>query len=384
LKKIICFVGLILCVCYVSSCSKKSETIQYEQTEDDYQVYNINEDIFSFDISDNNEIYYISSVENQSYETKTDTSGNESGIPVSGTQLNVLNFVGDFQKSYILSGTVSKICLDGEDIYYVYSKGNDLYALARYSTVTQTSVPICDFDKFSSIKEIEIINNELYFIGINYDYTDKDYSLADLEDKFSYSGERIGCISLDTGTVEDIPVDLPILISNNPDDNQLVIYAYDEENGFYFSIYDTKKKSFSEKTYHDLGMMMNFDVYNTTNDFISFNITKEVKALTAASLAADKGFSELFPVGYVMNIKCSGDYTYFIDLDNMKNIVRIKTSVYLQGNKKITMLNSSFYYNATPFGCGFTIDQRYLTDEELAINILSQDRNYDICSLHSR
>jgi hypothetical protein len=47
------------------------------------------------------------------------------------------------------------------------------------------------------------------------------------------------------------------------------------------------------------------------------------------------------------------------------------------------MLNSYFYHNSIPFGCGYTIEQKYLTDEELAINILSQDRNYDICSMHS-
>jgi hypothetical protein len=324
-RKIFCSIFIIFCICFAASCSNKSETLQYEQTEDDYHIYNIDKDIRSYDISDNNEIYYITSVENPKYETTSIISGKEYKISIPETQLYILDSDGEIQNSYILPATVSKICLDGEIIYYIYSKGNDLYALAKYSPETQTSVPICNIENYTLIKEMEIVNDEIYFIGIHNDYTDTDYTLADINDNYSYSGERIGCVNLNTGTVEEVSVDFPIFISDNPDDSHLVIYAYDEKNGYYFTVYDTKTKSFSDRTFRDLGMYTNFDVYDTSNNFIYFKSTTAERSLAAATLSSDEGESELLPVKYVNDIKCSKDYIYFIDyLDNMKKIIRKK------------------------------------------------------------
>ena len=74
-----------------------------------------------------------------------------------------------------------------------------------------------------------------------------------------------------------------------------------------------------------------------------------------------------------------------VDFGQRKAVItiRLKIESYMYDNKKITMLSNNFYDFYLPFGCGYTIEQQFLSDDEMALAMLSQDKNYDIYFVNS-
>lgn len=310
-----------------------------------------------------NELYYSTNIDGKPY-------------------LNVLGPDGVLQNSYHINNNIFIFCLSDKLIYYLFAEGNN-FALAKYSTETQSSAPVCSIENFSYIKKMEMVNDKIYFIGNHNDYINTDYTLANANDIFKYYGERISCVDPYSGKIEDINIDFPVMLSANPDNRHLLIYAYDETKGYYLIVYDTENKSFSEKYYHNLKNISELNVCNEKNDFLYPNVNRSPMSLSLASISHEKGSAELLPARFIRFIKSNKDYTFFIDGSAPQKIIRIKTASYLYGNKKITMLHSIINEADTPFGCGYIIENKYLRDEELAINILSQERSYDICLMDS-
>lgn len=359
-----------------SACNNKDiADDEYTLSENDYFQYAINDIIYTYDVDDGN-LYYVTG----KHGTYIGEDGAEHDA-ITNLLINVMNFEGVLEHTYTGPYSISKLCMADGRILYTADSPND-YMLYEYNKDTQSSVQLGTFTKYYNITKLEGTADKLYFIGNSKDYADNEYSLASLEDSFIYSGERIGCMDLATGNVEDLPIELPISFSKAPDGN-LVIYAYDEEKGYYFTTYDPDNKSFSDKIYHALGQLTIFDVFNDTNDFMFFNMQRDSFTLTAASLSPDGGKKELiqnFPLGAMFNLVCSGDYTYSTDTES-KNIIRVKNSAYLKNSKKITMYCTFAY--VTPFGCGYNIQTDIVTDEELALSLLSLDESFDICSMNS-
>ena len=301
-----------------------------------------------------------------------------------------MNLDGTIVQSYQVSEIITRLCVAEGQIYFLCDISDEVGDINkslfyRYDKDTQRSELLGSSDVYRRISKLEAANNRLYFIGIHPDYIDIEYSLASVEDRFTYSGERIACLDPATGVIDELPLDLPIAFAKAPDNN-LLIYAYDEQKGYYFTVYNTGSKSFSEKIYHNLGDIMTFDVYNQDYDFMFLNLQKSGSrfTLTSASLSPDKGTKELiqhFPLSAMFNIVCRGDYTYCLDSEN-KNIIRIRNSSYLKSNKQIVMYSSITFWHA-PFGCGYNIKQESLSDEELALALLSQDPGFDICGISS-
>lgn len=343
---------------------------------DDYYQYNINDTILSYDV-DEDKIYYMTTENN----TSIGENGSESKS-VSRLILKVMNLDGVLENSYTLPKDVSKFCVSGGCVFYIADYTNKILFF-EFDMDTGKSVELGSLSNYNSINKIEEASGKLYFYGINKDYTKIDYSLASVEDRFSYSGERIGCLDLEGGIIEDLPIDLPVSFAKAPDDN-LLIYAYDEKGGYYFTIYNTESKSFSERSYQNLEQLTAFDVINENYDFVYLNSQKRDKfILTVSSPYPDGGQKELiqnFPLSAMFNIACFGDFTYCTDLD-YKNIIRIQNSAYIRTNKQITMYSVASY--STPFGCGYNINHEVLDDDELALALLSQDPAFDICCINS-
>jgi hypothetical protein len=371
-------IHILLAFIFLSACNSNNITDE-NQYADDYFQYNINDYITTYDV-ENDKLYYIS--------TESGTYSNPDGLEYEialNFYINVMNLDGVIENSYTVSETISKLCIADGRIFFATDFTNR-YLFYEYDKDSQSSTQLAVTDQYYDVKKIAATADKLFFIAINKDYTDLDYSLASPEDIFTYSGERIACVDLKTGAIEDLPINMPISFSKAPDNN-LVVYAYDEEKGYYFTIYNTISKNLSERTYHNLGNLRAFDVYNDSYDFMFLNIQKSGGSftLTAASLSPDKGTRELiqnYPLTAMLSIVSSGDYTYSPDSDG-KNIIRIRNSAYLKSNKEISMYNS-ISASLSPFGCGYNIKNVIVSDEELALALLSQDPDLDICSINSR
>lgn len=141
--------------------------------------------------------------------------------------------------------------------------------------------------------------------------------------------------------------------------------------------------SYSDKVYHNLKQINDFTVFNEHNDYL-YKKFHSTYSLTAASVDADKSEVELMPkfTGSFI-IKCKNEYAYFTDISNEK-LIRFRYDSYIRKNKRLTVLSTDNYKDFIPFGCGYTILHNVLTDEEMALALLSLDKNFDICCINSK
>lgn len=382
MKKYIIFLFITLVIISVSSCSdKRNDNKAFVQSEDDYYVYTVDKLIRSFDIDEDGNVYYLTEVDAKKHETLVDINGEEYTVPIQEMLISAVNKDGELIDSYVYPGSIGSIAF-GNDKLYCIEIGEAKLALFVYPLDSMKPEKVCDIDTATSIKDIEVIGDRLYFLGVNDKYATKEYSLIDYDDGFTYSGEVLCCVDLNTGEITELPIEFPVSFSEAPD-GSIVVYAHDDEGGFYFTVLDTNTLSLGDKVYHDKGMMDNYTIYNNEYDYIYVKIGANV-SLAAASLEPDKGHVELVPDfrgGSFM--KCHGEYTYMVNI-NQTRIIRIKNATYIRGNEEIVIFSPESYDTFTPFGCGYRIKHEFLTDEEMALALLSLDESFDVSFMNSR
>jgi len=277
------FILYILFIILTAACSNKNLT-ENIRSADDYFQYALNSIIFSFDV-ENDKLYCVI-IDSDTYETYISQDGQKHST-YSGNLINVYNLDGTIENSYKISETIGRHCVAEGRIFFS-SDQTFQHSFYEYVPDSQSSIKLCTTNKYYDVSKLEATTDKLYFLGKNNDFVDLEYNLASVEDSFTYSGERISSIDLQTGEIKDLPIDLPVSFSKAPDNN-LIIYAYDEEKGYYFIIYNTKSNKFSDKIYHNLGYLTSFDVYNKNYDIVFLNIQRSGHpTLTAASIYPDQ------------------------------------------------------------------------------------------------
>lgn len=324
----------------LSSCKKETTTDSSIQMEEDFFQYEFGGDkIISYDIDENGTLYSVTN-KITGY-TKYLHNGKEEELENTETYINIVSPNGILMDSFSAPNVSMITLLDDKILYISYS--TDGIHLNELLKETKSSEAMGMFTDYTSINKLETINDTLFFIGRHKDKIEKVYTLASDDMRFQYSGEQIGYFNLSTGTLENLPIELPLSISKNPSGN-LVIYAYDPSLGYYFTIYDVDKQSFSDKIPNNMGQLSNFTIFNKENNYIYQDLTTTTFKLSSASLTPDEGKRDLLPDIFVSNynIRSKGEYTYFIDL-NLTNIFRIKTLAYLRDNKKLNLLSNQIF-----------------------------------------
>lgn len=374
----------LISICLLVSCNKsKQNEFSYTQTENDYFLYDINEEINSFDVDEDGNLYYLS------YKERTQTGITDDGIEYVNKLpeciIKVLDKDGELINSYSLDNFADRFCLGANCLYYIETNANPSNrTLYIYSYETQKSQKICDINGYMFIDDLVCIENKIFFMGINNDYIDIEYNLANSEDSFGYNGERIGCVDLSTNTFSELDINLPITYSKTPGGN-LMIYAYDEEKGFYFTELDTGTMKQSDRIYNDLEQILTFQIVNNSNDFLYGKSKADANfTLAIGNINHEELDTELIPdyPGDFTSIMYRNDYAYSRTRDN-QYILRVRADYFKRSSENITMLSPNNYNMRTPFGCGYTIKSEYLTDEEMALSMLSQVDGYDIYYLNS-
>ncbi len=381
MKKFHIIIYTFIIIVILSSCKKETATDTSLQLEEDFFQYEFGgENIISYDIDENGTLYSVTN-KITGY-TKYLHKGKEEELANTETYINIVSPNGILMDSYS-APNVNMISLLDDKILYISYSTDGIY-LNELLKETKSSEVIGKFTDYTSINKLEPINDTLFFIGRHKDKIQKVYTLASDDRRFHYSGEQIGYFNLSTGTIENLPIELPLSISKNTSGN-LVIYAYDPSIGYYFTIYDVDKQSLSDKIPNNMGQLSNFTIFNKENNYIYLDLTTTTFKLSSASLTPEEGKRDVLPDILVStyNIKSKGEYTYFIDL-NLTNIFRFKTSAYLRDNKKLTLLSNQVFNLYVPFSCGYNIKYDATSDDKLALLMLSQDKNYDIYSMNTR
>lgn len=381
MKRKVFYIISLLSIFFLTSCEKAKNNDMFTNAEDDYYIFELNELAYSYDVDQEGNLYYVTV--NKDREEIVIAEDNKN-LPLDrpSTPLKVLDSKGELQASYQIPGVANNICYSDNKIYYSDWDYQDNKIIYEFSLDRQTSKKICDLPDEIEIQHMEVIDEKLYFICTNHLLYDKEYKRTSDDDHFVYKGEMLGDIEISTGLINLMSLEFPISFCKTLDDN-IMIYAHDDEGGYYFIEYDIKEEKLKEKIYNDMGQLITFRIYNDDHDYIYIKHKSYSFALAVGSIKEGAKATEILPnFKYSGSLICKNGYIYCGTSDG-ENIIRIRLDSYIRGNQEINMLSPKYYDDSTPFGCGYSINYKYANDYEMALSILSNDKDNDIFLVNS-
>lgn len=217
--------------------------------------------------------------------------------------------------------------------------------------------------------------DELFIIGKD---GEKGNIICDYPNFFD---NKYSVFRISEGKYEKLPVDFPTAVCAAQGGGVLI--AACDDNGYYIVKY--KDGSFSEKTYYENIKYSIDGIADIDGERIVYNMrTTSNQYMLCASDMKSLSMAELIP-GLIVNgdrLYSANGYCYFQPMETNGNgdyvIKRIRFSDHYKYNTPISLI-CSYLSRSTPFGCGYTINVMQPSNEEAALKILSQDRDYDMC-----
>lgn len=267
---------------------------------------------------------------------------------------------------------------------YTNSEENDsdfTIKLYEYSLETNNIQQLYEFKSYNDIKKLEVTENKVYFLGLDNKRIDKVDNITFDKNAYIYAGEVLGAVNIADKSMTELDIECPVNFSISVTDN-LVVYGYDSDKGYYFTEYYVNEDSYTDKVYQDLGKLDEFETYNSRNDFVISRFGSLL--LEASSINNGSAVGELMPNVSIGRdgIVCKGGYTFYFNFFS-KRVERIKTSIYTKVNKTINMVYTQ-PFKLNPFGCGYTINKKQIDEESFVISALSQDGAHDLYLMDSR
>lgn len=269
-----------------------------------------------------------------------------------------------------------------ENSLYIGVDGSGCAAVDRLDLSSGETERVCEFAQLSDIRSVSEIDGEIVAIGT-------DDSKSGLECQYMISSYRQveykgrAVYSFKDNEVTELVTDFPFEAEGFG--NSVIIYGCNDDEGFYFRKYDSS--GLSEPSYTDqLGEVKSMCAFGE-DCYITSSISRFNTSTVVAGNISGSGASEIMPNIFIFGLyrrelTANDSFCWYLD-DNSKTLTRIKLSAYYKGNKTMTLLCSNLS-GIPPFSCGYDIRLLRPGNDEAALKILSQDRDYDICYLSSR
>ncbi|MGN1340552.1 MAG: hypothetical protein ACI4WS_09695, partial [Oscillospiraceae bacterium] len=252
---------------------------------------------------------------------------------------------------------------DGITIYKINQSGGENEVYGEFDIPLEFGYSMCSSE------------DELYIIG-------KDGEKGNVTcDYPNFYDNKYSVFRISEGKYDKLPVDFPTAVCAAQGGGALISAC--DNNGYYIVKY--KNGSLSDKMYAE-NIRYNIDgIADVDGEHIIFNMmTTANKYMLCASDMENMSMTELIP-GVNVNgdrLYAANGYCYFQPMEkNNKGeyvIERIRFSDYYKYNAPMSLICSQLS-RSTPFGCGYTINVMQPSNEEAALKILSQDRDYDMC-----
>lgn len=294
-----------------------------------------------------------------------------------GKKLTEYNAKGEYANEYPLEAKdVYAISFYGGTLYYISGK-----QLCAMELATGASEVLHTFDgdmfMFGRMAALDdsvfIIRKEQY----KEEWAELDYAE---EYGYTYGGEELLCFSISTGEMEkpDIPNIKQISRKN---DRELLVYAYDDEGGFYFTVYHTDGRM-EEKRYTGIKFgTVNDIAYDEELDQIVCTDFEGV-FLTRLDDFSGKAYAyENAPVGY-QTFSCADGFTYDIfDVNGKDILIRLQNRLLVRDVPALKGYALSRFF--APKRHGYPIALEEIREDEMALVLMAGDADYDFLVLDS-
>lgn len=202
------------------------------------------------------------------------------------------------------------------------------------------------------------------------------------DDNYIYLGEKAVRVDKDTFEISEMSINNAVSLKKCSND-EIIYYAYDDIGGYYLTYYNTASKSFSEKIYNNsIQNTLSFDLI-PENDNIIYSDFSNHKLVSVPMIEKDSCIDFMCDVVTVEgnDLQYHNGNVYILDRTT-ENIIRTDYKKSVKNNKEIIILSPEIY-SEVPYGCGYRINSRMLSDDEFALSVLAGNTDYDICMMTS-
>ncbi|MBP1564922.1 MAG: hypothetical protein J6A58_04100 [Oscillospiraceae bacterium] len=358
MKKIIYTLVLIMALHIFSGCSENKDNINYLEYKENIFDYNI-ENACAFTV-DNGKLFVAFSDDN--YINCYDANGNK---------IDKYDFGEGFHTNLSYYNNV----------LYSFNYLNTGNTITAYNIQNNTMQEYSIQTDISSVIAMTVLENKIYMVYWSENSDEYLESIKySVDDNYIYMGEKAIVIDIENFETEEIPINNVINLKPYSK-NEIIYYAYDDIGGYYFTIYNIDKKSFSEKKYNNIPKYTySFDFYDNNIIYSDFGNRK----ITSVNIDNNESVIDFIPNVVTVSgndLKIENGFCYVLD-NHTRSIIRVKYNETIKENKEIKFLSSEIY-SEVPYGCGYLINTNIIGDDEFALNILAENSEYDICMMSS-
>ena len=259
------------------------------------------------------------------------------------------------------NGNIRAMVIEDGKLYCVVFKTGEGLALMEIDLTTWEAkeVKVITEEQFSHISRLIVIGDYFYLFGQS-----SSAALARLSRVEEYA--EIAFFNIDS------PID-----AYKTKDNTLMIYHYNEENGFGFLEFFPKEEALYQVGEWDQSAVQKSNFCSCEDGFLFLSDSVLHYGTTdgmEAQITTDK--SSLWSTAAYVN-----EWAYYYDYEESM-VERVRITDTLKENKEIRFLMHEDVKQ--PYGCGYRMKNEFLSGEAYALKVLAQDADFDMFLLSSR
>lgn len=279
---------------------------------------------------------------------------------------------------------VDSVAVEGRTVYFTANcaMADGRVKMALYSLDLDTGEVglVVEFPEFDSVSRMLLRDGTFYVLGT------KKYSVSAYQPTgrsgYSFCGQRMVSYRLSDGGMAEIGIEYPISMAF-AQDGKLMVHAY-EDGAYGLLEYDPAGGSVKTAARFSGYYVQDFAVCHDGKDLI-YSYNEKSRGLVLAPLDKPDDETELCPQEFVgspfgtMVLYQDGDVYLF---DTYRNVMRFTLSDTYRGNAAIRYISPGFQVDE-PYGCGYAMERKELSEDKFALKVLAQDSDYDLCLIDS-
>lgn len=346
---------------FLSACSMKKERITESVPQENWTTVRIEnaEYVQAYTMDENGNFYTIEMSTNDSDALLSLNQYDSAGKKLHSMSLSA-TYPDGIQTMAYSDGKLyyAPRCWDGQNFCILYS--------CDVSSFTETI--ISGLSPVIGVTRIVPMGEQIYLLG---SAAEDSFSHSQ---NYSYDGRRLYSVNKSGGVLQSISIEEPIDMAK-AGENRLLMYAHTEED-FSFLLYETEREAFSVKSITK-ECILSYFAYDPEKDLIAYDC--EARGMLMCALPEKpeeaseiypecdaRGFSLICVNGKVMMRNFANDFVTF----RLSEVKKEKDTI---------QYISDIQADEAPFGCGFTLQHMQYTTDKLAVKVLAQDKDYDIC-----
>lgn len=367
-RKLVNGMVLLLLVFAVGGCARKDEKPAEKQQEKVPDVQYETGNVTAFCVDEQGKIYTC--------EEGTETIN---VYDTEGTKLSEIRVDGGTE-----SGSRYTVLCAGDGVLYASDSVEKGIAAIDIATGERELLYTTQDPGHWSLRDMTVCNGSLYFIYQKPVELAEMQLLTDYAAGYNYIGERVACLELATKKAEEMEVPgVKRLCKKSA--IEILFYAFDEENGFTYRVYDTETGSYSAEyeAKQELDLRMaDVMTYDASMERLLYpdSTSGQLRAIDITKKASETEFYGTGLSGFgTHSLQCVDGCTYFV---SGGKVTKIDNRSYIKETEPLKIASISRGYKPVS-SLGYQVSLEYLESDEMALKLLAGDSDFDLMILSS-